>query len=40
MTDWMRLEPPSSQGIAAIAPQQISKRGKQDMVYRCRQLYR
>jgi hypothetical protein len=40
MTDWTRLEPPSSQGFDAIAEAQLGKRGRKDMVYRCRQLYR
>jgi SnoaL-like domain len=40
MTDWTRLEPPSSQGFGAIAPAQLGKRGKHDMVYACRKLYR
>ena len=30
MTDWTRLEPPSSQGFGAIAEPQIGKRGKKD----------
>ena len=37
--DWTRLEAPSSQGFGAIAEPQIGKRGKKDMLYRCRQLY-
>jgi len=40
MTDWTRLEPPSSQGFGSISAAQISKRGKKDMVYACRKLYR
>ena len=40
MTDWTRLEPPSSQGFGAIAETQIGKRGRKDMAYLCRQLYR
>jgi hypothetical protein len=40
MTDWMRLEPPSSQAFASVDPAQISQRGKKDMVYTCRKLYR
>jgi hypothetical protein len=40
MTDWTRLEAPSSAGFGSIAEPQIGKRGKKDMVYRARQLYR
>lgn len=40
MTDWTRLEAPSSQGFGAIANEQLGSRGRKDMVYRCRQLYR
>ena len=39
MTDWIRSEPPSSQGFGSIAPAQIGKRGRKDMVYACRKLY-
>lgn len=39
MTDWMRLDPPSSQGFGSVAKQQIGQRGKQDMINRCRKLY-
>jgi hypothetical protein len=31
---------PSSAGFGSIAEPQIGKRGKKDMVYRTRQLYR
>ena len=39
MTDWTRLEAPSSAGFGSIADAQLGKRGKKDMVYRARQLY-
>jgi hypothetical protein len=39
MTDWTRLEAPSSAGFDSIADAQLGKRGKKDMVYRARQLY-
>jgi len=40
MTDWTRLEPPSSQGFGAIAANQIGRQGREDFLYRCRAAYR
>jgi len=40
MTDWTRLEAPSSAGFGSIPAVQLGKRGKKDMAYRAKQDYR
>lgn len=39
LTDWIRLEPPSTQGYFDIPSQLRGHRGSEDLVYRCRKVY-
>jgi hypothetical protein len=39
MTDWMRTEPPSSQGYFGAAAELRSQQGRGDMVYRRRTAF-
>jgi hypothetical protein len=40
LTDWMRTEPPSTQGFSDIPADMLGHRGPQDLVYRARQVYK
>jgi hypothetical protein len=40
LTDWMRTEPPSTQGFSDIPAAMLGHRGSQDLVYRARQVYK
>jgi hypothetical protein len=40
ITDWMRTEPPSSQGFVDIPADLQGQRGPQDLVYRAREAYK
>jgi hypothetical protein len=33
MTDWIRIEPPSSKGTAGIDPTTVGKRAPDDLIY-------
>lgn len=39
LTDWTRLEPPSTQGYFDMPSQLRGHRGSEDLVYRCRKVY-
>ena len=39
MTDWMRLDSPSSTAFGSVPENQIGKQGREDFLYRCRTLY-
>ncbi len=39
LTDWMRTEPPSTQGFFDIPAELTGQRGSDDLVYRCRDVY-
>jgi len=39
LTDWMRLEPPSTQGFFDISLEMLGQRGADDLVYRYREVY-
>jgi len=39
LTDWMRTEPPSTQGFFDIPTDMLGQRGEDDLVYRCRDIY-
>ena len=40
LTDWMRTEPPSTQGFSDIPADMVGHRSSQDLVYRARQVYK
>jgi hypothetical protein len=40
LTDWMRTEPPSTQGFSDIPADMLGHRSSQDLVYRARQVYK
>ena len=40
LTDWMRTEPPSTQGFVDIPADMVGHRGPQDLVYRSREVYK
>jgi len=40
LTDWMRTEPPSTQGFVDIPADMVGHRGPQDLVYRTREVYK
>jgi len=40
LTDWMRTEPPSTQGFSDIPADMLGHRNSQDLVYRARQVYK
>ncbi len=39
LTDWMRLEPPSTQGFFDTPAELLGQRGHDDLVFRCRDAY-
>lgn len=39
LTDWTRLEPPSTQGFFDTPAELLGQRGSTDLVYRCRDVY-
>lgn len=39
LTDWMRTEPPATQGFFAIPEELLGHRGEQDLVYRRREVF-
>lgn len=39
LTDWMRIEPPSTQGFADIPAEMAGTRGPEDLVFRSREVY-
>jgi hypothetical protein len=40
MSDWMRLEPPSSTAFGSVAPLQVGRQGPEDFIYRAKEAYR
>ena len=39
MTDWMRIEPPSSSAFGSVAPVQVGRQGPEDFIYHARKAY-
>lgn len=39
LTDWMRTEAPSSQGLVDVPAESVGHRGAEDLVYRCREVF-
>ena len=40
MSDWMRLEPPSSTAFGSVPSPQVGRQGPEDFIYRARAAYR